>query len=258
MAEATNAATKEEESIIVKAAQALSKLKKKKPEDDDCPEMDMMAFAAMMTIVLAFFIMLSSFAGKPSQDKAKEAIESFKSALDNFGLNRMAMANSDSIANLTLVYKKLGLDLNESESMVTGKRIANTVDDAITLEYERQKHQLFFPTKIDFVQHGGLELTKESKAYLNSLIKTIKDRDCQVTVCSYTDEGFVPTEEHPSSWQSSAEQAVAVTRYLHDVGRISFKRLVAVGYGKYRPLLGSESEFNTEGNDRINIIVSNN
>jgi chemotaxis protein MotB len=256
MANETNAETNEAPSLIGRASQTFSKLLKKK-SDDDIPEMDMMAFASMMTILLAFFIMLSSFAGKPNEEKAKEAIESFKAALDNFGLNRMSMGNSDSINNLTIVLKKLGVKSNDDESVVVGNKALNLVDDEITLEYERKKHQLLFPTKIGFV-HGGIELTNRSKAYLNSLIKTIKDRDCQITVCSYTDKDFVPTDEYQTSWQFSAEQAMAVTRYLNDVGRISFKRLTAIGYGKYRPLVGDESAFNTEANNRINIIVSNN
>lgn len=217
----------------------------------------MMAFASMMTILLAFFIMLSSFAGKPDDEKAKEAIESFKAALDNFGLNRMSMGNSNSINNLTIVFKKLGVKSNDEESIIVGNKALNVVDDEITIDYERKKHQLFFPTKISFV-HNGLELTEESKAYLNSLIKTIKERDCQVTVASYTDKGFVPTDEYQTSWEFSAEQAMAVTRYLHETGKISFKRLTAIGYGKHRPLLGEESTFNAVANNRINIIVTNN
>ncbi|MDR4505515.1 MAG: OmpA family protein [Candidatus Scalindua sp.] len=257
MANEGNAETNDDQSVIGKASQSFSRLLKKKPADDAAPEMDMMAFASMMTILLAFFIMLSSFAGKPNDEKAKEAIESFKEALENFGLSRMSMAKSDSIDNLTLVLKKLGVKSNDDESIVVGKKAFNIVDDNITLEYERRKQQLFFPTKIDFVK-GGVELTKESKAYLNSLLKTIKERDCQVTVCSYTDNGFVPSDKYQTSWQFSAEQAMAVIRYLNDVGKISFKRLTAIGYGKYRPLLGDESIFNTEANNRINIIVSHN
>lgn len=254
MANEGNAETHDAQSVKVKASQAFSRLLKKRSADD-APEMDMMAFASMMTILLAFFIMLSSFAGKPNDEKAKEAIESFKAALENFGLSRMSMAHSDSLDNLTLVLKKMGVKSNDDKSIVVGKKAFNIVDDEITLEYERKKLQLLFPTKIDFAG-GGLELTMESKAYLNSFIKTVKERDCQITVCSYTDKGFVPTDEFETSWQFSAEQAMAVTRYLNEVGKISFKRLTAIGYGKYRPLLGDESIFNIEANNRINIIVS--
>ena len=258
MVNETHAETSDTRSAVAKASQAVSKLlKKKKNSDDKSPEMDMMAFASIMTILLAFFIMLSSFAGKPDEERAKEAIQSFKAALENFGLNRMSLGKSDSIDNLTLVLKKLGVKSNDDNLISVEKNASNLIDENITVEYERKKQQLFFPTKINF-EHDGLELTVSSKGYLDSLIKTIKDRDCQVTVCSFTDRGFVPTQEFPTSWQFSAEQAVAVTRYLNTVGRISYKRLTAIGYGEYRPLLGYESSSNTKANNRINIIVSNN
>ncbi len=241
--------------VTKKVSQTISKLLKKK-SDDEAPEADMMSFAAIMTILLAFFIMLSSFAGKPKDDLAKEAVESFKAALKNFGLNRIAFGSSDSVANLTLVLQKLGVKSNEEKSKVVGKTISNLVDEEIKVEYERKGQQLLFPTKISFI-NGGLELSPPSKTYLDNLIKTIKERDCKVTICSYTDKDFVPTDEYPTSWQFSAEQAAVVAHYLNEVGKINYKRLAVIGYGKYQPLLGESSSFNTEANNRINIIVTN-
>ena len=75
--------------------------KKKKPVEDGA-FVDMVAFAALMTILLAFFIMLSSNVG-PIRDKdAKEAIDSFKEALDNYGVSKIAFGSSDSITNLEM------------------------------------------------------------------------------------------------------------------------------------------------------------
>ncbi len=49
--------------------------------------------------------------------------------------------------------------------------------------------------------------------------------------------------------------ASAVTKYFNNVGNIDYKRLTAVGYGEYQPLLGETSSFNTMANNRINIII---
>ena len=56
--------------------------KKKKPVEEGA-FVDMVAFAALMTILLAFFIMLSSNVGPVNEKDAKEAIDSFKEALDH-------------------------------------------------------------------------------------------------------------------------------------------------------------------------------
>ena len=131
----------------------------------------------------------------------------------------------------------------------------NTIDDNIDIEYTQTGHQLVFPTEIDFINEE-LDMSSESKMYLNNLIKVIRNRDCQVLVGGYTSENFIPTDEYPTSWQLSAEFASAVTRYFNDVGKIDYTRLTAIGYGKYQPLLGDGSSYKTRANNRINIIIS--
>ncbi|MHC4267034.1 MAG: OmpA/MotB family protein [Planctomycetota bacterium] len=228
--------------------------KKRKKPVEDVAFVDMVAFAALMTILLAFFIMLSSNVGPIKDEVAEEAIDSFKEALDNYGVSKIAFGRSDSITNLEFKLENYDGKYKKKEESI--KNIfANTIDDNIDIEYTQTGHQLVFPTKIDFINED-LEISPESKLYLNNLIKVIKHRDCQVVVGGYTGEEFIPSDEYPTSWQLSAEYASAVTRYLNEVGNIDYKRLAAVGYGKYQPLLGEGSSFNVMANNRISIIIS--
>ena len=235
-----------------KAVTAIRKKRKKPVEDGTF--VDMVAFAALMTILLAFFIMLSSNVGPMKEKESKEAIDSFKEALDNFGVSKIAFGSSDSVANLEM--KLENYDGKYKKEKKLAKNIfANTIDDNIEIEYTKTGHQLVFPTEIDFINEE-LDMSPESKLYLNNLIKVIKNRDCQVIVGGHTGEDFVTSEEYPTSWQLSAEYASAVIRYFNEVGNIDYKRLTAVGYGKYQPLLGEESSFNIMANNRINITIS--
>ncbi len=228
--------------------------KKKKRPVEDRSFVDMVAFASLMTILLAFFIMLSSNVG-PIRDKdAKEAIDSFKEALDNYGVSKIAFGSSDSITNLELKQESYGGKSKKRKEMLKNL-FANTIDNNIDIEYTQKGHQLVFPTEIDFINEE-LDMSSESKMYLNNLIKVIRNRDCQVVVGGYTGENFSPTDDYPTSWQLSAEFASAVTRYFNDVGKIDYSRLTAIGYGKYQPLLGGESSYNAIANNRINIIIS--
>lgn len=205
--------------------------KKKKPVEDGA-FVDMVAFAALMTILLAFFIMLSSNVGPVRDEEAKEAIESFIEALDNYGVSKIAFGSSDSITNLEMKQESYGGKHKKRNEMLKNV-FANTIDSNIDVEYTQKGHQLVFPTEIDFINEE-LDMSSESKMYLNNLIKVIRNRDCQVVVGGYTSENFIPTDDYPTSWQLSAEFASAVIRYFNDVGKIDYSRLTAIGYGKHQ------------------------
>jgi len=239
--------------IDILKTEIVRKKKKKKPVEEGA-FVDMVAFAALMTILLAFFIMLSSNVGPAKDEDAKEAIESFREALDNFGVSKIAFGSSDSITNLEMKQESYGGKYKKREELLRNVFV-NTIDDNIDIEYTQTGNQLIFPTEIDFVNEE-LDMSSESKMYLNNLIKVIRNRDCQVIVEGYTSESFIPTDDYPTSWQLSAEYASAVIRYFNDVGTIDYTRLTAIGYGKYQPLLGDGSSYKVKANNRINIMIS--
>ncbi len=228
------------------------KKRKKRPAEDES-FVDMVAFASLMTILLAFFIMLSSYAGRPREETAEEALSSFKEALDNYGLNKVIFGSTDSIFNLNLKLESYG-GKNKMEKITDKNAFVNTIDKNSDVEYIQTGHRVDFPTEIYFINEE-LDITPESKQYLNNLIKVIKNRDCKVMVEGYTSEDFVSSDRYPTSWQLSAEYASAVTKYFNNVGNIDYKRLTAVGHGGYQPLLGEASSFNTRANNRINITI---
>lgn len=232
---------------------ATARKKRKKRPAEDRMFVDMVAFASLMTILLAFFIMLSSYAGRPREEVAEEALKSFKEALDNYGVSKIIFGSTDSIFNLNFTMENYGGKHKEKEPM-DKSTFANTFDKNSDVEYIQTGSRVDFPTEINFINEE-LDISPESKQYLNNLIKVIKNRDCKVMVGGYTSEDFVSSDRYPTSWQLSAEYASAVTKYFNNVGNIDYKRLTAVGYGGYQPLLGEASSFNTRANNRINITI---
>ncbi len=242
-----------ERASVKNVTRIAGRLLKKRKSKDKPTRIDILSFVSTMTIILSFFIMLTSFAGKRENNAAEAAVESFKEALEHYGLSKTVFGRTNSVANLDYVSKKKGAK-SDSERVV-GRTFSNLIDREIEIEYIRKGRQLYFPTNIGFID-GGTELLPSSKAYLNNLIKLIKERDCQVTVSSYTDEDFVPSDEYATSWQFTAERSAAVTNYLHKMGNIGYKSMTAIGYGEYQPLLGEEAFFNANANNRTNIIIS--
>jgi chemotaxis protein MotB len=244
-----------ERASVKNVTRIAGRLLKKRKSKDKPLKPDMLSFVSIMTILLAFFIMLASYAGKPENDSAKEAVESFKRALQNYGLSRIIYGSSNSIFNVSFASKGTTVKSDTERSELMGRTFSNLVNREMGIEYIRKGHQLFFPTNIGFID-GETELMPSSKAYLDNLIKLIKERDCKVTVSSYTEEDFVPSAEYTTSWQFTAERSAAVTNYLHKMGNIGYKNMTAIGYGEYKPLLGEEASFNANANNRTNIIIS--
>ncbi len=227
--------------------------KKRKGPPEDESFVDMVAFASLMTILLAFFIMLSSYAGRPKEETAEEVLSSFKEALNNYGVNKVIFGSTDSIFNLNFTLENYGGKYKKKKPTDKNKFV-NTIDKNSDVEYMQTGNRVDFPTEINFINEE-LDISPESKQYLNNLIKVIKNRDCKVMVGGYTSEDFVSSDRYPTSWQLSAEYASAVTKYFNNVGNIDYKRLTAVGHGGYQPLLGEASSFNTRANNRINIVI---
>ncbi len=244
-----------ERDSVKNVTKIVSKLLKRRKSKGKRPTIDMLSFASTMTIILAFFIMLTSFAGTPKENAAEDAVESFREALEHYGLSKIVYGRSNSVVNLDYVSKRKGIKSDSERAEVVARAFSNLIDREIEIEYIRKGHQLYFPTNIGFID-GGIELMPSSKAYLNNLIKLIKGRDCQVTVSSYTDVDFVLSDEYTTSWQFTAERSAAVTNYLHKMGNIDYKNMTAIGYGEYQPLLGEEAFFEADANNRTSIIIS--
>ncbi len=63
------------------------------------------------------------------------------------------------------------------------------------------------------------------------------------------------TALYPSNWELSTARAVSVLRYLSEVEGVDPKRLSAVGYGEYRPMVPNNSVENRSINRRVNILI---
>ncbi len=245
-----------ERPLVKSITRTAGRLLKKKKSEDKPPAPDMLAFASIMTILLAFFIMLASFAGAPEQRDVEKAVTSFSKALELYGLSRIIYGSSNALVNMDIASKRGGVKHSREKSEVVGRTFSNLISREIDIEYVRKGRQLFFPTNIAFVD-GGAVISPSSKAYLGNLIKLTKERDCKITVCSYAGEDFVPSTEYTTSWQFTAERSAAITNYLHNTGDISYKRMTAIGYGEYQPLLGEEGSFDASTvNSRTSVIIS--
>ncbi len=111
---------------------------------------------------------------------------------------------------------------------------------------------------------GSNQLTPEGLATMDQLASAIiqlereipKEIDWALQVDGHTDIRPIASPTFPSNWELSTARAISVVRYLITRG-VSPNRLVAAGYGEFRPLETGTDEASLQRNRRIELKLTN-
>lgn len=106
---------------------------------------------------------------------------------------------------------------------------------------------------------GQAEVKPDGRKVLDkvgSLLNAVKDKDIRIE--GHTDNKPIGGElklKYPTNWELSTARATAVARYLEDQAKVDPKRLVAAGYGEYRPVAPNDTPESRALNRRIEIVL---
>jgi chemotaxis protein MotB len=111
---------------------------------------------------------------------------------------------------------------------------------------------------------GSNQLTPEGLATMDQLATAIialekeipKEIDWGLQVDGHTDIVRINSSTFPSNWELSTARAISVVRYLISRG-VSPQRLVAAGYGEFRPLETGTDPASLQRNRRIELKLTN-
>ncbi len=111
---------------------------------------------------------------------------------------------------------------------------------------------------------GSNQLTPEGLAAMDQLASAIielereipKEIDWALQVDGHTDIRPIASPTFPSNWELSTARAISVVRYLISRG-VSPQRLVAAGFGEFRPLEAGTDEASLQRNRRIELKLTN-
>lgn len=102
---------------------------------------------------------------------------------------------------------------------------------------------------------GSASIKPEAEKTLTEIVKVLTKIDNPVIIEGHTDSTPIKNEKYPSNWELSTARATNIISYLMKNGRISPKRLSAVGYGEYMPIADNTSISGRMLNRRVDIIV---
>ncbi len=111
---------------------------------------------------------------------------------------------------------------------------------------------------------GSEQLTPEGLSAMDQLATAIIELERQIPkeinwalqVDGHTDIRPIASPRFPSNWELSTARAISVVRYLISRG-VEPTRLVAAGYGEFRPLTRSTDEASLQQNRRIELKLTN-
>ncbi len=257
--------------------------KKKKCPEFENHERWLVAFADMMTLLFALFVVLYAIA-VVNTSKVKKVTESFQAA---FGIREEMIKEEGSIRNGPVVnesifkYIKGNTSRNQILQRVMRERAVIIAADTKAME-QKLSERLY--GKKDFPDSGkppqdrvvyvardpdGIRITllarkffapnsytleDEAKKILDGVALALKGIDRTIRIEGHTDN----LDFHKSgltNWELSSLRANAVTRYFISTGAVKKETVYSAGFADTRPLAENDSVENRALNRRVDIKI---
>ena len=106
-----------------------------------------------------------------------------------------------------------------------------------------------------YFEIGSSEITETGKQTLSQVVPVLAGVTSDIVVEGHTDDTPIHTAQFDSNWELSTARATNVVKYfVHEKG-LSPKKLAAVGYGEYKPLVLNDTPQNRAKNRRVVIFI---
>ena len=205
-------------------------------KEDDCPACEegnegwIFTYADMITLLFCFFVILYSMC-QVSSEKMNTLAES---------MAIMSSYNPSILEGRDSAVEELASEMEQSE-LATDSRI--TVEDrGVVVSFNLKT--LFEPDSI--------ELNEKAKQELLQFATVVYLLPNKIEVNAHTDDS--PSSQWSSSWELSGARAAQVARYLVQ-GGVDGKKIVAKGFGSFRPQVPNASPQQRRFNNRVEILL---
>jgi chemotaxis protein MotB len=229
-----------------------SRRKRNKPSIHDNNERWLLTYADLITLLLAFFIVMYSMS-RIDAKKFGAMSNALSGALKgrDLALREQAMFSVlDDAGRGPLDVGDLRLIESKIKEQVETSNLGDAVSTKMTdrgLVIHIMEGALFEEAKAD--------LTQSAMAVLRTVAEEIKKVPNQVRVEGHTDPRPISTPKFPSNWELSTARATSVLRFLVDSTGVSPDRISALGFGEFRPIVPNDSPGNMAQNRRVDIVI---
>ena len=223
--------------------------RRKKIEDHENLDRWLLTYADLITLLLAFFIVMYSMSqiDRKKFGKMTEALNTVLRGGQSVLRYQLDPARTGhgllKLGNLRMVqqrveerFKQLGKQ-EELQTKITERGLViHIVESALFDE-------------------GSASLKPKALEVLDEIADEISGRPNHIRVEGHTDDRPIVTPVYPSNWELSSARATAVVRYYTENHQIPPGRISALGYGEYRPVLPNNSVENRARNRRVDVVI---
>ncbi|MDD3731676.1 MAG: OmpA family protein [candidate division Zixibacteria bacterium] len=223
---------------------------RRKFEDDEDLGRWLLTYADLITLLLAFFVVMYSMSQLDAKRFGK-VTEALKGALKGGDSVLRSKENDNTktghgllnIGNLSMIQKYV-----EERFKALCKR------DVIETELTERGLVVHIMESALF-NEGSAQLQTKAMEILDQISQTIALLPNHIRVEGHTDDRPINTPVYPSNWELSSARATEVVRYFTNNHAVAPDKISALGYGEYRPVVPNNSIENRARNRRVDIVI---
>ncbi len=203
-------------------------------------------------ILLVFFVYLNTI-GENDESKIKKA---FGSLVGTFGIIQGGLNIMEGEKLLPKGPPMLDPFKSSVDATAMLRRFIEErqIADEVIISRKQRNLTIDFSNKLLF-KSGNAELLEDGRELLGIIAVALKQSSSPLRIEGHTDNIPISTKKYPSNWELSTARAVAVLKFLHEEHHIPAERLLAMGYGEYRPIVPNDTPENRARNRRVRIIL---
>lgn len=245
----------------------MAKKKKHPKHEEEAGEAWLLPYSDLMTLLLAVFIVLFAVS-KVDAAKAAQISQEFRDSMMSEKMSSSQVQNqtqksdknfktSGAAISQAEVEKYMGQyelkQLEDLKAEVDSKLKSEGMTTSVTTRIDMRGLVISLNNAV-FFESGSAQIKTENEKTLIDVAATINTLDNFIRVEGHTDNVPMHSEAYPSNWELSSARATSVVRLFIN-NNVPPKKLVAVGYGEYRPVADNSTPEGRTKNRRIDIIV---